>query len=184
MALLREWSLDEPRAGLRGDYDSFRAAAGCAALTEALTALSDDRGGHFRALEEAIAQIEAGGAGRPVLWAFVLREVRRAGLLAGPQACADCGARFREEKGERAWSLSPAGGGFLCRGCAGRAGRGPGAALRLRPSAAASARFLASAGAAAAGRLRLAGATASEVERAVRRLAEYHLERAMPALAP
>lgn len=207
-AILHEWSLDEFRAGLRGDYESFRAAAGCAALVAALspgsdTAVSGECGEHFGALDAALSELDRGGASRPVLWAFVMRELERAGFLAPAGSCAICGcdfgrARGRARHGKRAGAescgeaigLAPGAGGFVCRSCRakiasdGEGGEGGDAFVPLPPEAAAAARFLAASPVEAASKLRVSPRGASALERAVRALAEYHLERAMPALSP
>jgi recombinational DNA repair protein (RecF pathway) len=207
-AILHEWSLDEFRAGLRGDYESFRAAAGCAALVAALspgsdTAVSGECGEHFDALDAALAELDRGGASRPVLWAFVMRELERAGFLAPAGSCAICGcdfgrARGRARHGKRAGAescgeaigLAPGAGGFVCRSCRakiasdGEGGEGGDAFVPLPPEAAAVARFVSASPVGAASKLKVSPRAASALERAVRALAEYHLERAMPALSP
>ncbi len=248
-AILHEWSPDDFRTGLRSEYDRFRVAAGCAALVAALSVGSDpvgrtsassvepdiqssgrrgmvaseDRGEHFTALEEALSELDRGGATRkvgtargpdatlrsgalrstsgavrPVLWAFVLRELERAGFMASAGSCAVCGGRFgreRRRKGAGAGScgeaagLVPGAGGFVCRDCRARvteeseSGEGE-VLIPLPPEAAAAARFLSTSPSGAASKLRPSPRASSALERAVRALAEYHLERAMPALSP
>ena len=212
-AILHEWSPDDFRTGLRSEYDRFRAAAGCAALVAALSPGSDmgawlsgessseamsERGEHFTPLDAALSELDRGGAARPVLWAFVFRELERAGFLAPAGSCAACGSRFGRERrrkgagvetcGEAA-GLMPGAGGFVCRACRARATEesesGEGEVLiPLPPEAAAAARFLSTSPAGVASKLRPSARASSALERAVRALAEYHLERAMPALSP
>ena len=93
-AILREWTLDDIRAGLRRDYAAFRAASGCAALVSMLCRDSGSSGEHFRALDRALGGLDRGGSARQILWAFVLQVLLRAGFLAPLDRCAVCGKSF------------------------------------------------------------------------------------------
>jgi recombinational DNA repair protein (RecF pathway) len=215
-AILREWSLEDIRRGVRTDYDAFRAASGCAGLAEAVSwrgglsaaAQAGGNGELYGLLDSALGELDRGGAARPLLWAFVLKAMAKAGFLSGPAACAVCGSAFgspgstrlpaamrhaaqagRGAGGGEAASLAPGSGGFVCAECArrlaeeGRESHEKEPVLPLPPEAAASARFLASAPLAAAARLSVSARAAAPLERAVRSLAEYHLERPMPVLS-
>jgi len=187
-AVLAEWSLDDMRAGLRCNYDAFKAAAGCAALVSALARDGDRAGEHFEALDGALGELDSGGAPRPVMWAFVLKALLRAGFLAPPGECASCGEPFADGRRE-ATALFAGLGGLVCRKCLGAHRQMPpehggGSVATLPPEAASALRFLASSPPGAAGRLRTGPRAAAALERAVRSLAEYHVERHMPALSP
>jgi len=189
LGIMREWTLDDIRPGLRADYDAFRAAAGCAAL---VTLLGRDAGGggeHFAALDEALADLDAGASPRPVVWRFALAGLARAGFLAPLDRCVSCGSGFGSAEALAA-GLSAEAGGLVCRECRARdadrveADTGAAAAfVPLPPDASAAARFLA--GSARATRtLKVSTRAAAALERAVRAFVEYTLERPVPALAP
>jgi recombinational DNA repair protein (RecF pathway) len=206
-AILHEWSPDDFRTGVRADYGRFCAAAGCAALVSALSpgsapwerphAEDGGRGEHFAALDGALGELDLGGAERPVLWAFVMQELARAGFLAPAGSCAACGRVFRGARGRKrdggepcgeATGLMPGAGGFVCGDCASKERTDDGDGneelfISLPAEAAASARFLSTSPVRAAAKLRLSPRASSALDRAVRAFAEYHLERAMPELA-
>lgn len=198
LGIVREWTLDDMRSGVRSDYDAFRAAAGCAALVTLLGRDSGGGGEHFDALEGALAELDMGASPRPVLWGFALGSLARAGFLAPLDRCVLCEGRFGG-RGAEAVGLSAAAGGLVCRECraAGGAGTEDGAAAHaagtclsadmafvpLPPDAAAAARFLVGSSRAARA-LKLSPRAAAALERAVRAFAEYTLERPVPALAP
>lgn len=198
-AILCEWTLEDVRSGLRRDYDAFRAASGCAALVAALSRDGGRSGELFGPLERALGELDGGCAARQALWAFALRVLARAGFLAPLDACASCGGAFAAGRAE-AVGLSPEAGGLVCAECrraqpvdrpgAEQEGRGGGRAeagpsfLPLPPEAAAAARFLGTSPAGAASRLKVSRRASVSLERAVRCLAEYTLERPMPVLSP
>ncbi|MHC5053248.1 MAG: DNA repair protein RecO [Planctomycetota bacterium] len=191
LGIVREWTLDDMRPGLRSDYGAFRAAAGCASLVTLLGRDSGGGGEHFDALEKALAGLDTGASPRPVLWGFALGALARAGFLAPLDRCVSCEGRFGSP-GAEAVGLSASGGGLLCRGCRAGARAGTdgasaahagGAFVALTPEAAAAARFLAGSSRAAR-TLRVSPRAAAALERAVRAFAEYTLERPVPALAP
>lgn len=192
-AILREWTLEEMRCGLRRDYDAFRAASGCAALVAALSRDGDRSGELFGLLDGALGELDAGASARQVLWAFALRVLSRAGFLAPLDACASCGTALAPTRGE-AVGFSPGAGGLVCarcrRGSAREEGQGSDVAepvtsfLALSPEAAAAARFLATSPSGAASRLKVSSRASASLERAVRALAEHTLERPMPVLSP
>ncbi len=191
LGIVREWTLDDMRPGLRADYDAFRAAAGCAALVTLLGRDASGGGEHFDALEGALADLDTGASPRPVVWRFALGSLARAGFLAPLDRCVICEERFGG-RGAKAVGLSAVAGGLVCRECLrggedGAEERGgansTGAFVPLPPDAAAAARFLA--GSSRATRtLKVSPRAASALERAVRVFAEYTLERPVPALAP
>ncbi|MHC4506233.1 MAG: DNA repair protein RecO, partial [Planctomycetota bacterium] len=126
-AILREWTLEEMRWGLRRDYDAFRAASGCAALVSALSRDGDRSGELFGFLDRALGELDEGASARQSLWAFALRVLSRAGFLAPLDSCASCGTAFAPARGE-AVGFSPEAGGLVCERCqqgsAGEEGRG------------------------------------------------------------
>ena len=192
-AILREWTLEDMRSGLRRDYDAFRAACGCAALVAALSRDGDRSGELFGLLDRALGELDAGASARQALWAFALRVLSRAGFLAPLDACASCGTALAPTRGE-AVGFSPEAGGLVCarcrRGGAREEGQGGDVAeraptfLALSPEAAAAARFLANSPSGAASRLKVSSRASASLERAVRGLAEHTLERPMPVLSP
>jgi len=206
-SILREWSLEDVRRGVRESPPAFRAASACASIVAALPGEPFPGGEHFAALEEALGELDRsatawggaagraaagvarrapgapylGGSPRPVVWAFALGVLSRAGFLAPLDSCALCGALFgRGGAGLEATAASPLAGGLVCRGCARRAE----GSVELTPEAASAARFLARATMDAAARLRCSPDATRALDRAVREFAEHHLERAFPALAP
>jgi DNA repair protein RecO (recombination protein O) len=180
-AILSEWTLEEVRRGIRNAYGAFRAASACAGLVDSLARHDADAGGHFAALDEVMRTLDAGSEPRAVVWAFAFQAMMRAGFVAPLAGCAACGAAPTPR---REVVLSAADGGVVCRRCASEVGRDlAGEALPLTPEAASAARFLAATSISSASKLRVSGRCARLLDRAVRRLAEYHLERAMDVLS-
>ncbi len=187
-AILREWTLDDMRPGLRNDYDAFRAGTGCAAVVEALSWHGERTGELFDLLDGTLTELDAGAPPRQALWAFVLQAFARAGFLAPLDSCAACGCVLKGG-GNEAAGLSGAAGGFVCGECAGTGDEREGVLDRgafgaLGREAAAAARFLSGSAPGAVRRLKVSPRAAASLERATRSLAEYTLERPMPALAP
>jgi DNA repair protein RecO (recombination protein O) len=180
-ALLREWTLEDMRPGLRSDYDAFRAASGCAALVAELARGSDDPGEYYQGLDDALEVLSRGANPRPVLWAFSLKALTRAGFVAPPTSCAVCG---RSLGGSDSAIVSPADGGLVCGACEERLGDADAPRLRLPPDAVGTARFLATSSIDAAAKLRVSPRCAAALDRASVMLSEYHLETSMAILLP
>jgi len=180
-AILREWTLEDMRPGLRSDYDAFRAASGCAALVSELARGSDDPGEYYRGFDRALDVLARGADPRPVLWSFSLKALTRAGFVAPLSSCAACGSALA---GKDRTVVSPSDGGLVCGACQSRLGDAEAPRLVLPPDAVGTARFLATSSVEAAGNLRVSPRCAAALDRATVMLAEYHLETSMAILLP
>lgn len=179
-ALLRDWTLEDMRTGLRSDWGAFFAAGSCALLAGKLAPPGEVSSGLYDLLDEALDALDAnakkGGSPGPVLWSFALRALYAGGFLAEPSRCASCGGRFGP--GGPA-GLIPEEGGLVCQGCAG--GR-PGA--RMSPEARKALSFLAATGPAPSRRLKVSRAAGAELGGAVRALSEHILGERFPFPMP
>lgn len=173
-SILVEWTLEDVRSNLRRRLDAFGAACGCAALVAAIPGEPSPGGEHFQALEEALGELDRGGAARPILWAFALKLFSKAGFLAPLETCAICGSR------SGAVATAGPAGGLVCRRCVPDVPD----AVELPAEALSMARFLERAAMSAAGKIRCSPRASVALDRMVQMLAEHFLERQMPELAP
>jgi DNA repair protein RecO len=181
-AILREWTLEDMRWGVRAEYGRYRGASACIALIGELGRSGESTGEYYPMLEDALSAIDAGVAPRSVVWWLAFRALAEAGFVAPLGTCASCGRELGSNEGG---VLAPASGGLVCGRCGPAvASDAPGGRLAVPPEAMGAARFVAVSPIGSMPKLRSSPRCAAVLDRMVVRLAEYHLERPMGILVP
>jgi DNA repair protein RecO (recombination protein O) len=112
--MLREATVTEAHAGLRGDLHRIAHAGYAAELVHDLTRASEPADSLFALLDGFLARLSAGTATSARLRALELRALEAAGLAPELGGCARCGAEVAPGRA----AFDPDAGGLLCARCA------------------------------------------------------------------